>query len=1434
MRWARVIACVAGAVLFVQMDVVVGQNKPQAAFVPPANGPARNDSTWVALVGGVVYPEPGRVLMGATVVIRNGVITAVLEAQPGPDNVMGTADDIAPKLPLGPRVVDCRGEHVYPAFVEAYCEVPGGAARAREEAGGDGVVWNDEVMPDRSVLDAPRPEAILAVLRGRGFGTAGIVPNKGIFRGRAAAVSTSAVDEDASKPRPATYAEDVYQGVTFQYRGVDRGYPDSMMGAIAVVRQTLADADWQAASRAWARRNGVGNEVKNALDYLAPVKFSRADFGQANFGQAKQVDEVARASVLMFNADDELDGLRALVVAKEFARPAGIVGSGREYRRLPALLTRIREVQAASVAGASVAGTGGSQANETPLLLPVNFVKEPDVSSIAAQESMELVTMMGWEQDPTNPARVIAAARASNTRVAMALTTNRLRSGDNFVGKVRTAIAHGLAAEDAFAAVTSTPAKILGVDAQVGTLGIGKRANIVTSDVAIFTSAADALAQSPTLRAVYVDGVRHELAPTPGMQGKGLEGEWAISVVGAGNAVAKVSEKEGENKAEKKDVGMPAGIMLKFDDKGQIVMMQQVPKEEAKKVDAAEAAKQEKDEAKEEDKPKEDAKPKEDPKQEVKLVETKLSVTKLSVTKLSETKRVDASNVLLTQHSLTFQFDRYELDGKRGIVSMSGAVRNDERGKPMMLVGQGLTGDAERFQWTATRIVATKPIGQWRMSKTQDTNFALTSTAQLFVIVEEDSARITFVSRDEQGKIQFAVAKGKKPTFEGEKCVFVIEDANLTGLRECGIDVAAGDARVTITRVGAANVKGTFEQGIVAEVKAEPKAANVEAKQDELAKDLAKDVTKDLAKNVAAAAIEPVAPSIAALVAVEVNAPSAVVPELANPVVEPAKATGPTIVLELETADRVPSEKALKAARVMEARIAAIPKETPTPFGPNGVYAEPIQPALVAFTNATIWTQTSRGVVVGGTLVIGNGKIVSVLDAGAAVPSGAAVIDCAGKHITPGIIDCHSHVGISKGVNESGQAITAEVRISDVTDPDDMDWYRQLASGVTLVNNLHGSANCIGGQSQTNKIRWGCADPSQMHMEGAPAGIKFALGENPTQVNWGLSTRARYPISRMGIAALIRDRFTQAKAYSGARAGVKAGANEAGQKDVLPLRRDLELEAIAEVLAGTMKIHCHAYRVDEMHMLIDLTTEFGVRIGTFQHVLEGYKLAAEIRDKTGGGSGFSDWWAFKMEVQDAIPQGLPMMAEVGAVVSYNSDSAELVRRLNVEAAKAVRYSEGRMSEPDALNFVTLNPAKQLGVESRVGSIAAGLDADVAIWNGKPLSGFTRCVSTWVDGRELFSDAIDAANRETIAKERVRLIQKIQKVSDARDEAADAKGEKKDEEKEGKDATPSNMEAPSSIDRLDEAGRAALRRMYMERFMSGQVTPDMQPGFCGCH
>jgi imidazolonepropionase-like amidohydrolase len=353
-----------------------------------------------------------------------------------------------------------------------------------------------------------------------------------------------------------------------------------------------------------------------------------------------------------------------------------------------------------------------------------------------------------------------------------------------------------------------------------------------------------------------------------------------------------------------------------------------------------------------------------------------------------------------------------------------------------------------------------------------------------------------------------------------------------------------------------------------------------------------------------------------------------------------------------------------------------------------------------------------------------SGKIAAIGKGLGAAP-GVLRIDARGRFVAPGAIDCHSHIAIAGGVNEMADKISAECRIKDVIDPKDVSIYRALAGGTTTAHLLHGSGNPIGGQDAVIKLRYG-KDAAGLLFEGAPQGIKFALGENPTRGQG-------FPQTRMGMVATYRRAFTEARDY--ARTWKTYEDAKARGEDPPPPRRDLRLEAIAHILDGSIKIHCHCYRADEILAFLGVCEEFGVRVQTLQHVLEGYKIASEIQRHGAGCSTFSDWWAYKVEVMNAVPGNAAICTRAGVVTSINSDSEELIRHLFLESAKCVRH--GGLTENEALALCTLNPAKQLGIDARTGSIEVGKDADIAIWNGHPLSAFSHPILVLVDGEVYF-------------------------------------------------------------------------------------------------
>ncbi len=458
-------------------------------------------------------------------------------------------------------------------------------------------------------------------------------------------------------------------------------------------------------------------------------------------------------------------------------------------------------------------------------------------------------------------------------------------------------------------------------------------------------------------------------------------------------------------------------------------------------------------------------------------------------------------------------------------------------------------------------------------------------------------------------------------------------------------------------------------------------------------------------------------------------------------------------------------------------------------FEPNAWLAEtPAQPKVLLVRNATLWTSGPQGKLDHTDLLIRQGKIAAI-GQNLGAPRGAVILDASGKHVTAGLIDCHSHTALEGGTNEGTNITTAEVRIEDVIDPETIGIYRQLAGGLTVANVLHGSANSIGGQNAVIKLRWG-ASADQMLFAGAPAGIKFALGENPKQSNWGNLDELRYPQTRPGVEQSIRERFTAARDYQRQWREFRAGHGNSR----IPPRRDLQLDALVEILEGKRLVHSHSYRADEILMLIRLADEFGFTVASFQHVLEGYKVADEIAAHGAGASTFSDWWAYKFEVIDAIPYNGSLMHDRGVVVSFNSDDDELARRLNLEAAKAVRY--GGASESEALKFVTLNPAIQLKIDDRVGSLEKGKDADFVLWSGHPLSTFSVAEQTWIDGRKYFDRDEDLASREALAEERAALIAKVKAESESSSDE-DEEGEKGEEAEEGESSNSETSTEPSA-------------------------------------
>ena len=413
--------------------------------------------------------------------------------------------------------------------------------------------------------------------------------------------------------------------------------------------------------------------------------------------------------------------------------------------------------------------------------------------------------------------------------------------------------------------------------------------------------------------------------------------------------------------------------------------------------------------------------------------------------------------------------------------------------------------------------------------------------------------------------------------------------------------------------------------------------------------------------------------------------------------------------------------------------------------------AAPAQDTLIR--NATVLT-VSRGTLAGTDVLVRGGKIAAV-GQNLQAPAGARVLDGTGKFVLPGIIDAHSHSMMDGSVNECTRSVTSMVHTRDVLNPTAVNLYRQLAGGTTAGLLLHGSCNSIGGMSTTVKFKVG-HPAADFPVPGAPPGIKFALGENPKRSNFNLpGLERRYPATRMGVEETIRDAFTRARDYKRDWDEYRAATGR-GEKNLIPPRRDLELEPLVEILEGRRFVHAHCYRADEILMLINLADEFGFKVRTFQHVLEGYKVAAEIARHGAGASTFTDFWGYKMEAYDAIAYNAAIMTRLGVLTSVNSDSDERGRRLNIEAAKTMRY--GGLTEEEALKLVTLNPAIQLGIDQRTGSIDVGKDADLAVWSAHPFSVYARVEQTFVDGELLFDRQADIARRPQLEAERKALEQ----------------------------------------------------------------------------
>ncbi|MDA0940669.1 MAG: amidohydrolase family protein [Bacteroidetes bacterium] len=470
------------------------------------------------------------------------------------------------------------------------------------------------------------------------------------------------------------------------------------------------------------------------------------------------------------------------------------------------------------------------------------------------------------------------------------------------------------------------------------------------------------------------------------------------------------------------------------------------------------------------------------------------------------------------------------------------------------------------------------------------------------------------------------------------------------------------------------------------------------------------------------------------------------------------------------TADDDASEAPEEIAEAAEAPVAKAGLDLTGVVYPFTAYgtSERLDAETVWIRNATVWTCEEEGVLQRADVLLHNGALVAIgqdLNPATMLPAGVTPveIDGRGKHVTPGVIDEHTHIAVDRGVNEGTQASSAEVWIGHAVDSEDVNMYRQLSGGVTCAQILHGSANPIGGQSAIIKFRWG-AEPQDLLYEEAVPFIKFALGENVKQSNWGDGYRSRFPQTRMGVEQVYYDHFIRAREYGLAQLEYRAAMRNAKRKDIregrgpVAPRVDLELETLLQILNEERFVTCHSYRQDEINMLMHVADSMGFRLNTFTHILEGYKVADKMAEHGAGGSSFSDWWAYKYEVKDAIPYNGAVLHNQGVVTAFNSDDAEMARRLNQEAAKAYKY--GRVPEEEALKFVTLNPAKLLHIDHKTGSLKPGKDADVVVWSDHPLSINAKAEQTFVEGVRCFDVDRDRELREAMRAERARLTAKM--------------------------------------------------------------------------
>lgn len=1216
----------------------------------PVNGMRPVDLRAHAFVDVTIVVAPGHTIEHATLLVRDGVIEAV-----------GKMTDV--QVPDDARVWDTEGLTIYPGLIESALLVE---AANRPEAAG--LHWNERIVPQIDMAsEALPPDSLRSSLRSLGFTAAAVYPDTGAFRGSGVVLGLA-----ENPDHVVTYEGDVAMSMAFDYGGGFGGgrgggvYPNSLMGSIAQIRQTLLDAQWHAACQRVYAEHPLGNEPpapSEALDALKRV--------------------IEGEQPVLFDVRDETAILRAARIMAEFSLKGIILGCGTEFARLD-------EVAALNL----------------PIIVPIEFPKRPEVNDPSQAEQVSLRAMQEWEQAPTNARRLLQAG------LNIALTTHRLRDRKIFFDALHKSIEQGLTEDQALAALTTVPARLLGLDDVMGSIQPGKIANLVLVEGSLFDS-------KPKIRDVWVNGWRHEIKAKP-----------IVTLASKGT----ITTSNGFSHDMQVDT-----------EKSTISITLPPKKEQADDAAEPEANDDNGDEAADEAKPEEQG-------------------------EAAPRKKPEPKPTVIKAKAVTMQNDRFSavIDAKpfdaEGFAQISGVIVGDK------IAGSGVMPDGSHF--TFTYEAKAEQDGD-EADKPKDENDKDNDA-------DDDNGEKKPSDEDaEWNKLRARVSGTWRTSLkhQGEDQplqlqLVVGEDGNVLGSVS-----ALGEVRPILS--------GTLERD------------GSELRLNVASPDLEQPITITAEPDFEAKLIR------GSIVASDIAADF-----------EAARA--PAMGAKEEDDEKEDEEKEPEPPAELA------PQELTLPLGEYGVTAPPPSVAVLV-TNATIWTCGPAGVIENGYLAIREGKIVlatsqernakgfqqELREAGEEV----FVIDGRGKHITPGLIDCHSHTGIQGGVNEFMQVNTAEVRIRDVLDPDDINWYRELAGGCVTVNQLHGSANPIGGQNCVTKARWG-SPMDAWRIPDSQQGIKFALGENVKR------SQGRYPNTRMGVETMMRDAFTAAQDYDAKwQRYLKKSADEKAR--TMPPRRDLELDALVEILHGERFVHCHSYRQDEILALIRLADSFGFHVGTFQHILEGYKVADAIAKHGAGGSSFADWWAYKVEVMDAIPYNAALMTEVGVLMSLNSDSDELARRLNTEAAKAVRY--GGMVPSEALKLVTINPATQLGVDHRTGSLEPGKDGDFVIWSGDPLSTYTRCEQTWIEGARYFSLDSDKEMRETVQRERSRLIQKILKESHGDRGSAGSSGPGGGRPGGG---PPRGRMRPPMWNFVVEA-------IYDEMLRSGRTLDEHRPGECGC-